>query len=105
MSRGLGDVYKRQIPEYSDMNSLIDEIPVFLSLTRAYISNLLQVLKIEKLNLINKLKFIDIGVPRNISNDVKQHEFVKSFDVDDLQEHRIPFLVQFLIEQVLLLQN
>jgi len=27
-----------------------------------------------------------LGVPRNISNDVKQHEFVKSFDVDDLQE-------------------
>ena len=42
--------------------------------------------KIEKLNLSNRLKFIDIGVPRNISNDVKQHEFVKSFDVDDLQE-------------------
>ena len=42
--------------------------------------------KIERLNLSNKLKFIDIGVPRNISNDVKQHEFVKSFDVDDLQE-------------------
>jgi len=38
------------------------------------------------LNLSNKLKFIDIGVPRNISNDVKQHQFVKSFDVDDLQE-------------------
>ncbi|MDC3052658.1 glutamyl-tRNA reductase, partial [Prochlorococcus sp. AH-736-A13] len=42
--------------------------------------------KIEKINLSNRLKFIDIGVPRNISNDVKQHEFVKSFDVDDLQE-------------------
>ena len=26
--------------------------------------------KIEKLNLSNRLKFIDIGVPRNISNDV-----------------------------------
>jgi len=42
--------------------------------------------KIEKINLSNRLKFIDIGVPRNISNDVKQHKFVKSFDVDDLQE-------------------
>ena len=41
---------------------------------------------IEKINLSNRLKFIDIGVPRNISNDVNQHEFVKSFDVDDLQE-------------------
>ena len=36
--------------------------------------------------MCNRLKFIDIGVPRNISNDVKHHEFVKSFDVDDLQE-------------------
>ncbi len=42
--------------------------------------------KIEKLNLSSQLKFIDIGVPRNISNDVKQHQFVQSFDVDDLQE-------------------
>jgi len=42
--------------------------------------------KIDKINLSNRLKFIDIGVPRNISNDVKQHEFIKSFDVDDLQE-------------------
>ena len=42
--------------------------------------------RIEKINLNNKLKFIDIGVPRNISSDVKHHQFVKSFDVDDLQE-------------------
>ncbi len=42
--------------------------------------------RIKKLNLNNKLKFIDIGVPRNISSDVKKHQFVKSFDVDDLQE-------------------
>jgi len=42
--------------------------------------------RVEKINLKNKLKFVDIGVPRNISNDVKQHQFVESFDVDDLQE-------------------
>ena len=42
--------------------------------------------RISKLNLNNKLKFIDIGVPRNISSDIKNHQFVKSFDVDDLQE-------------------
>ncbi len=42
--------------------------------------------RIAKLNLNNKLKFIDIGVPRNISSDIKNHQFVKSFDVDDLQE-------------------
>ena len=42
--------------------------------------------RIEKINLNKKLKFIDIGVPRNISSDVKKHKFVKSFDVDDLQE-------------------
>ena len=61
--------------------------------------------KIEKLNLSSQLKFIDIGVPRNISNDVKQHQSVKSFDVDDLQEYQTPFLGQFLIEQVPLLLN
>ena len=42
--------------------------------------------RVEGINLKNKLKFIDIGVPRNISNDVKEHQFVESFDVDDLQE-------------------
>ena len=42
--------------------------------------------RIKNLNIINKLKLIDIGVPRNISNDVKDHENVESFDVDDLQE-------------------
>jgi len=47
---------------------------------------LIDLAKIEKLNLNSKLKFIDIGVPRNISNDVKHHQFVKSFDVDDLEE-------------------
>ena len=42
--------------------------------------------RIERINLNNKLKFIDIGVPRNISNDVKQNKFVESYDVDDLQD-------------------
>ena len=42
--------------------------------------------RIKKLNIIDKVKLIDIGVPRNISNDVKDHENVESFDVDDLQE-------------------
>ena len=42
--------------------------------------------RVEKINFENKLKFIDIGVPRNISNDVKQNKFIESFDVDDLQE-------------------
>ena len=42
--------------------------------------------RVEKISLNNKLKFIDIGVPRNISNDVKQHDLVDSYDVDDLQE-------------------
>ena len=42
--------------------------------------------RVEKINLTNKIRFIDIGVPRNISNDVKQHHFIDSFDVDDLQE-------------------
>ena len=36
------------------MNSLIDEIPVFLSFTRAYIYSLLQVLKIDTSNTSEK---------------------------------------------------
>ncbi len=42
--------------------------------------------RIENISLKNKLKFIDIGVPRNISNDVKNHTLIDSFDVDDLEE-------------------
>ena len=42
--------------------------------------------RVEKINFKNKLKFFDIGVPRNISNDVKHHAFIESFDVDDLEE-------------------
>ncbi len=42
--------------------------------------------RVEKISFKNKLKFIDIGVPRNISNDVKNHAYIDSFDVDDLEE-------------------
>ena len=42
--------------------------------------------RVENISLNNKLKFIDIGVPRNISNDVKNHASIESFDVDDLEE-------------------
>ncbi len=42
--------------------------------------------RVENISFKNKLKFIDIGVPRNISNDVKNHAFIDSFDVDDLEE-------------------
>ncbi|ABM72024.1 glutamyl-tRNA reductase [Prochlorococcus marinus str. MIT 9515] len=42
--------------------------------------------RIKNISLNNKLKFIDIGVPRNISNDVKQHDLIEAFDVDDLEE-------------------
>ncbi len=42
--------------------------------------------RINNLKIINKLKLIDIGVPRNISNDVKEHDRIDSYDVDDLQE-------------------
>ena len=41
---------------------------------------------IEKLDIKSIVRFIDIGVPRNISNDIKDHQFIESFDVDDLQE-------------------
>ena len=42
--------------------------------------------RVKKIDLNRQLKFIDIGVPRNIASDVKHHQFIKSFDVDDLQE-------------------
>ena len=72
--RGFGE-----LDEYISMSSLI-----FTS--TASEEPIIDLGRIEKINLNNRLKFIDIGVPRNISSDVKQHDFVKSFDVDDLQE-------------------
>tara|TARA_B100000287_G_scaffold5498_1_gene5362 strand:- start:1893 stop:3194 length:1302 start_codon:yes stop_codon:yes gene_type:complete len=42
--------------------------------------------RITNLSLRNTIKLIDIGVPRNVSNDVKEHNYVESYDVDDLQE-------------------
>ncbi len=42
--------------------------------------------RVKKINLKNNIKFFDIGVPRNVTSDVSQHELVDSFDVDDLQE-------------------
>ena len=42
--------------------------------------------RINNLNLDFPHRFIDIGVPRNICNDVKEHTLIESYDVDDLQE-------------------
>ena len=42
--------------------------------------------RINNLNISFSIRLIDIGVPRNISNDVKDHKFIESYDVDDLQE-------------------
>ena len=42
--------------------------------------------RIKSLNIKSSIRLIDIGVPRNISNDVKDHQFIESYDVDDLQE-------------------
>jgi len=42
--------------------------------------------RINNLSIDSPIKFIDIGVPRNICNDVKDHTFIEAFDVDDLQE-------------------
>ena len=42
--------------------------------------------RINNLNISLSIRLIDIGVPRNISNDVKDHKFIESYDVDDLQE-------------------
>ena len=42
--------------------------------------------RINNLNISLSMRLIDIGVPRNISNDVKDHKFIESYDVDDLQE-------------------
>ncbi len=46
----------------------------------------IDLMRIKNLNINYLVRFIDIGVPRNISNDVKDHAFVESYDVDDLQE-------------------
>ena len=40
----------------------------------------------SKINREPLLRLIDIGVPRNISSDVKSVSGIESHDVDDLQE-------------------
>ena len=42
--------------------------------------------RINGLKIKSSIRLIDIGVPRNISNDVKDHDLIESYDVDDLQE-------------------
>ena len=70
------------------LNALNDNISIssLVFTSTASEEPLIDLERVKKIKLNNKLKFIDIGVPRNISSDVKQHQFVKSFDVDDLQE-------------------
>ncbi len=70
------------------LNELNDNISIssLVFTSTASEEPLIDLERVKKIKLNNKLKFIDIGVPRNISSDVKQHQFVKSFDVDDLQE-------------------
>ncbi len=46
----------------------------------------IDLLRLNNLNINSLIRFIDIGVPRNISNNVKENNFVESYDVDDLQE-------------------
>ena len=70
------------------LNELNDNISIssLVFTSTASEEPLIDLERVKKIKLNNKLKFIDIGVPRNISSDVKQHQFIKSFDVDDLQE-------------------
>ncbi len=42
--------------------------------------------RLNNININSLIRFIDIGVPRNITNDVKENIFIESYDVDDLQE-------------------
>ena len=46
----------------------------------------IDLLRINNLNINGLIRLIDIGVPRNISNDVKEHKLIEAYDVDDLQE-------------------
>ena len=71
-----------------DLNELDENlsIPSLVFTSTASEEPFIDLARIEKIDLNNNLKFIDIGVPRNIASDVKHHQFVKSFDVDDLQE-------------------
>ncbi len=68
-----------ELDEYISLSSL-----VFTS--TASEKPFIDLARIKRITIKNKLKLIDIGVPRNISNDIKEHESIKSFDVDDLEE-------------------
>ena len=46
----------------------------------------IDLLRLNSLKINSLIRFIDIGVPRNITNNVKENNFVESYDVDDLQE-------------------
>ena len=46
----------------------------------------IDLLRLNSLNINSLIRFIDIGVPRNINNNVKENNFIESYDVDDLQE-------------------
>ena len=81
--------------DFPDLNIIckgLDELDEYISRSSLVFTStaseepFIDLARIEKINLHNKLKLIDIGVPRNISSNVKEHHFVKSFDVDDLQE-------------------
>ena len=70
----------------------LNELDEFISLSSLVFTStasdrpFIDLARVENINFKNKLKFIDIGVPRNISNDVKHHAFIDSYDVDDLEE-------------------
>ena len=89
------DRAKNLAGDFPDLNIMckgLDELDEKISISSLVFTStaseepIIDLARVEKLNLNNKLKFIDIGVPRNISSDIKKHQFVKSFDVDDLQE-------------------
>ena len=71
-----------------DLNELDENISLssLVFTSTASEKPIIDLARVENISLNNKLKFIDIGVPRNISNDVKDHALIDSFDVDDLEE-------------------
>ncbi len=70
----------------------LNELDKYISLSSLVFTStssekpIIDLARVENISLKTKLKLIDIGVPRNISNDVKNHAFIESFDVDDLEE-------------------
>ncbi len=74
------------IPECLTMLDKNIELSTLVFTSTASDKPFIDLLRLNSLNINSLIRFIDIGVPRNITNNVKENNFVESYDVDDLQE-------------------